>query len=148
MKNGTAAAAAAAAKDKPQDEAAAAAASSAGVAAVASGAGPSFVGLPAALPAKAAVAASSAVPARTDTAALQAAGPAATAAGRGWAAELKELRLLLESPARAGSGEAAYLCVPLFGCACRSADHLPVLIITAEGTVLCHLYTELPDQLY
>jgi hypothetical protein len=30
---------------------------------------------------------------------------AAAAAGRGWAAELHELRLLLESPARAASGE-------------------------------------------
>jgi hypothetical protein len=36
-----------------------------------------------------------------------AAAAAAAAAGRGWAAELKELRLLLESPARTSSGTCA-----------------------------------------
>ncbi|WIA22803.1 hypothetical protein OEZ86_009755 [Tetradesmus obliquus] len=92
-------------KGKPREAAAAAAAAAAGSSTYTAAAPLGVASKPASAAAglTAAAAAPGAVPVHKQTAAGHAA--AATAAGRGWASELKELRLLLESPARAATAE-------------------------------------------
>jgi hypothetical protein len=82
-------------------------------------------------------AASRAQPAQKATAAGHAAA-APAAVGRGWAAELKELRLLLESPARTSSGakpegpsckaERILCWTRIHGSACLQGGHVAVLL--------------------